>query len=340
MDPTFLYACSLLGAGGVYFLIRPSEGSARLPVRTLGAVLGVAALIGLLVRVPAFLAESGDGAAPDRPAVQLFALVFAFIAIASAVRVICTSRPVYTALYFVLVVLASAGLFLLFEAEFMAFAMIIVYAGAILVTYMFVLMLAQQATVPDDEQGQADYDRTPREPVAGALVGFLLLAMLSRVLVEGQAEMTPRVAVATARAEAWHQLSDMPVLLRRHTRAAFGEEEFPPADADIALRVDDDGIDAHAVVTLADGTVRTARLDHGARPDNVQSVGLALVMKFPASLEIAGVILLMAMFGAVILARRQIEISEDEKRQSAGLMRVGIHDDLTGGTPENGGNAP
>jgi hypothetical protein len=44
------------------------------------------------------------------------------------------------------------------------------------------------------------------------------------------------------------------------------------------------------------------------------------VAVFPVSLEIAGVILLMAMFGAVVLARRQIDLSEDEVRVAAGLQ--------------------
>ena len=37
------------------------------------------------------------------------------------------------------------------------------------------------------------------------------------------------------------------------------------------------------------------------------------------SLEVAGVILLMAMFGAVVLARRQIDLGEDELRVAAGM---------------------
>ncbi|MCH8152621.1 MAG: hypothetical protein IH830_09650 [Planctomycetes bacterium] len=53
-------------------------------------------------------------------------------------------------------------------------------------------------------------------------------------------------------------------------------------------------------------------------PQNIEQVGLALIAKFPVSLELAGVILLMAMFGAVVLAQRQIELSEQEKRAAAG----------------------
>ena len=49
-------------------------------------------------------------------------------------------------------------------------------------------------------------------------------------------------------------------------------------------------------------------------PRNTQQVGWSLVNDFPVSLELAGVILLMAMFGAAILARRAIELGEQEKR--------------------------
>ena len=55
---------------------------------------------------------------------------------------------------------------------------------------------------------------------------------------------------------------------------------------------------------------------------NTQFVGWDLVGRFPASLELAGVILLLAMFGAVILARRQIEHGEDDLRASVGMSRL------------------
>ena len=92
------------------------------------------------------------------------------------------------------------------------------------------------------------------------------------------------------------------------------------------LTVDTDG-GAVAYHRGADGRVEAVPLPAEARPENVQRVGLALIAKFPVSLELAGVILLMAMFGAVILARRQIELTEDEKREAAGMRRLGHHDD-------------
>ena len=68
--------------------------------------------------------------------------IFSAIALVGAVRVVTHPRPVYSALYFVLTVFATAGLFVLLWAEFMAAALVLIYAGAILVTYVFVIMLA------------------------------------------------------------------------------------------------------------------------------------------------------------------------------------------------------
>src|SRR4030095_6722893 len=102
----------------------------------------------MLVEAGTFIAGGRRAPGPERP--EFFFAVFSLIAIASAGRMITHNRPVYSALYFIMVVLSSAALFLMLQAEFMAFALVIVYAGAILITYMFVIMLAQQA--PTDEQ--------------------------------------------------------------------------------------------------------------------------------------------------------------------------------------------
>ena len=74
-------------------------------------------------------------------------------------------------LSFTLVVLATCGLFLLLAAPFLFAATIIVYAGAIIVTFLFVLMLAQQT-------GQDDADLRSREPLLSVVTGFVLLGTL------------------------------------------------------------------------------------------------------------------------------------------------------------------
>ena len=67
--------------------------------------------------------------------------MFALMAVASAVQMISQRRPVYSALFFVLVVMSVCGILVMLEAFFMAFALVIVYAGAILITYKYLLTL-------------------------------------------------------------------------------------------------------------------------------------------------------------------------------------------------------
>jgi NADH-quinone oxidoreductase subunit J len=105
------------------------------------------------------------------------------VALFAAVRVITHRKPVYSALYFVLLVVAVAGLLVLMQAEFLAAALLIVYAGAILVTYVFVIMLAQQAR-------PAVYDASSREPFWGCLGGFALLSIVAGQLF-GSPETVP-----------------------------------------------------------------------------------------------------------------------------------------------------
>ena len=108
------------------------------------------------------------------PADVLFYL-FAGLAIIAATCMITHHNPVSSALWFAIVILSTCGLFLLQSAPFLAAATIIVYAGAIIVTFLFVIMLAQQT-------GTANYDRTSREPFLATLTGFILLGALLAVL--------------------------------------------------------------------------------------------------------------------------------------------------------------
>jgi NADH-quinone oxidoreductase subunit J len=115
--------------------------------------------------------------------IGLYFWVFSAIAIVAAFRVVTHPRPVYSALYFVLVVMASAGLFILMWAEFMAVALIIIYAGAILITYVFVIMLAQQSRSDlKPMAGLGDYDAISREPLAASMIGFALMGVLLFVI--------------------------------------------------------------------------------------------------------------------------------------------------------------
>jgi NADH-quinone oxidoreductase subunit J len=267
MTPWYLAAA--IAAAGLVMVLRPG----RAALRRAGAVIGLAGfalLMGFGLRLAGASATSAS---------TPLALAVATVGVIGAVRVITHPRPVFAAIYFVLTVIAAAAIFLMLEAEFLAFALVIVYAGAILITYMFVLMLAHQS--PEDEIGRIgdeDYDRVPREPFVAVFLGFFLLAALGSVI-----ERVPPMAADAAPSATIRATDNLMQAQQRLPGMQAGEGT--PAD----------------------------------QPDNVHVVGLDLVARYPASLELAGVILLMAMFGAVVLARRQIELGEDDRRKAAGM---------------------
>ena len=71
--------------------------------------------------------------------------------------------------------LGTAGLFLFAGAQFLAVATVVVYAGAILVTFLFVLMLAQP-------EGKAPYDRVSWEALLSAAAGVVMVGVLSMTI--------------------------------------------------------------------------------------------------------------------------------------------------------------
>ena len=250
-------------------------------------------------------------------------LIFGVIAVMAAVRVVTHRRPVFAALYFILVVIASAGLFLMLHAEFMAFALIIVYAGAILITYLFVLMLAQEAST---EEGESPYNYIPREPIPALVVGFVLVASIGDALLSQKGGLEPPTSEAfieQAYENRWSILDQLP---RQKTRML---EELSESTGEEV--VDDsfsiNGSMAEVQTINAEGVTSTRQLGFEQLPTNTQEVGWELVAGFPVGLEIAGVILLMAMFGAVVLARRQIELGEDELRVAGGLEPLHANQD-------------
>lgn len=192
--------CVLAGVGT--FLLMPSRRGAG--PRRIGATLALLALA--IFGVLLFRYAAGQ-ASQGQPALSPYFWIFAAITIIGALRVVTHPHPVYCALYFVLTVFSTAGLFVLLAAEFMAAALVMIYAGAILVTYVFVIMLAQQTqqSITDASHplsGLPEYDRVAREPIAATLIGFILMGLLLFVIFDlapQQPAGEPTTAVATVR---------------------------------------------------------------------------------------------------------------------------------------------
>lgn len=104
----------------------------------------------------------------------LFCL-FAGGALVFGTLLVTSRNPARGAISFAFVILSTCGLFLLLAAPFLVAATIIIYAGAIIVTFLFVLMLSH-VSGPSDEN-----DRT-REPLLGSLAGFAFIGLILMTL--------------------------------------------------------------------------------------------------------------------------------------------------------------
>jgi NADH-quinone oxidoreductase subunit J len=119
--------------------------------------------------------------------------LLAGVTVVSALGTITFRNPVYCAVWFGMTLVGVAGLFLFTGAEFLAVATLVVYAGAILVTFLFILMLAQP-------EGSAPYDRRSWEALLSATTGAVMVCILTLTLVEvlgaGSARWTSPVGQA------------------------------------------------------------------------------------------------------------------------------------------------
>ena len=82
--------------------------------------------------------------APER----IIFVILAVILVYAAARVITVRNPVHAAMHLVLAFFTSAGLWLLLEAEFLAIALVLVYVGAVMVLFLFVVMMLDINTSP------------------------------------------------------------------------------------------------------------------------------------------------------------------------------------------------
>lgn len=171
MSPAVVVALCVV-AGIATWLLLP--GRKEIAIRRIGgAILLATGLILSAILVRWASAWGGMG---------FYFWAFAGLAIFASVRVVTHTKPVYSALYFVLTVFATAGLFVLMWAEFMAAALVLIYAGAILITYVFVIMLASEAATGTvgsaADQAGAEHDIEARSPFLASVVGFALAGLL------------------------------------------------------------------------------------------------------------------------------------------------------------------
>ena len=108
--------------------------------------------------------------------------VFAAILLAAAVFVITARNPVHSALSLVLAFFTSAALWLLAEAEFLGIALVLVYVGAVMVLFLFVVMML-------DINAAVLREGFARYLPLGALVGVVMVLQMLLVLGSGEVDL-------------------------------------------------------------------------------------------------------------------------------------------------------
>ncbi len=88
---------------------------------------------------------------------------FSFLAVLSALMVVFAKNPVHSVLYLILTFFAIAGHYVLLNAQFLAVVHVIVYAGAIMVLFLFVIMFLN-----------LNAETEPQKPILYKLIGVIL----------------------------------------------------------------------------------------------------------------------------------------------------------------------
>ncbi len=262
-----LLAGSVAALAASLWLLLP-KASDTVASRRLGFLLGAVALVG-------FAATGRSLGCVGEDAVFL---TVAGIAVISGLATIVTRSPVYSAIWFAMTLAGVSGVLLVLGAQFLGVATIVVYAGAILVMFLFVLMLAQPS-------GMAPYDRVSNEPMLAAAAGAVLLGLLTLSI--------GRLSAA-----------EPPACCRMPSRAQALAAAAAPADG--AATKDDESTTLIAPA-MAGGDTGDA--------NEVAHLGAELFGRHLFAVEVAGVLLLVALVGAIAVVSRGEATETDHRRE-------------------------
>ena len=102
---------------------------------------------------------------------EIFFIAAGLLAVIAALGMLVSRSPVRSALWLILVMLCVAGLYMTLSAEFIAVVQVLVYAGAIMVLFLFVIMLLNLGALPNLER--VDFKKG-----VGFVLGTVILAQL------------------------------------------------------------------------------------------------------------------------------------------------------------------
>lgn len=193
---------------------------------------------------------------------------FAAIAVAAACGVVVSRNPVHSALFLVLTMITMAGLFLMLDAPMVAIVQVIVYASAIVVLFLFVIMLLGVDREEPAEQGSHRLQRP-----AAVVLGLVVFGCI--------------VGLTGAK---WN----------------LGTEPTRTVSGTSISSTRPDGIVATAT--------KAGEINAGETQDHVRPLARTLFTHFAWPFEVTAVLLVVAVVGAVVLARRSRRPEREEVR--------------------------
>ena len=273
----------VLGASGTYLLLPHKHGAVKPnSAHVAGGVLAALALV----------LFASFWRAPASALAGLFFYAFSFAAVGAGLLTITSKNPIYSALWFAAVVLSTSGLFMLAGAQFLAAGTVIVYAGAIIVTFLFVIMLAQM-------EGRAPYDRAARAPGRATFSCYVLLWGLLYALLAVRATPPPAAAATSDLDE-----RRLPRLERMAVDYGLGARHPARQVLDVSTR----------------DTLRMRNARAQFKP-HVAGLGASLYTDHLITVELAGTLLFVALIGALAIASPKAPVRPG-KAQSEPLTTV------------------
>ena len=224
---------------------------------------------------------------------QILFIIFSILAVGSAICVIAFKNPIHSALALVLTFFSLAGLFILLGAYFVAAVQVIVYAGAIMVLFLFVIMLLNLGRL-----------RAPRQiskaKVFAVIVGVILAAeaVYIGIKVYDSTAVSPsqdqvQVASAAITSEQLNQLAAIEStyqLDRTEINSTYVPEIAEQKNTVEMLTASE----ANQLIKKLQGEM--------GKPDRI---GTILFTKFLLPFEVTSLILLAALIGVIVLVRRE-----------------------------------
>lgn len=206
-------------------------------------------------------------------------VIFGLVAICSAICVIAFKNPIHSALALILTFFSQAGLFIALGAHFVAAVQVIVYAGAIMVLFLFVIMLLNLGSLQD----------TARQNISAIKIFVLVLAVL--LAIEG---ITVARYVDQNGGVIKKQSTD--VIIQRL------KDDFKMSDEDIKHSVEELYGKGTSVSNLT--SVQVTGLVHGEM-GKTERIGTLLFSKFVLPFEVTSFILIAALIGVIAIVNRE-----------------------------------